>query len=271
MENHGASSYARPTTEMLLAMSNEFYLKWNFPNCVGSIDGKHIRLKCASNSGNMYYNCKHYYSVVLQGLADARYRFIAIDVDAYGKQSDSGIFRQSSLYQLLSSSNFNMPNAKKLPLSDVELQFVILEDEAYQLLSYLMRPYPRRQLSESRKLFNYRLSRGRRVVEGDFGILAAKWRILNKPIETSPYMAGRTVKCICVLHNTVIDREGLDEASLLELQSQEDSFSTNLNEPERQLTRSNNRSNLRDRRIRETFTVYFNSDVDRLSENSNLL
>jgi len=134
-----------------------------------------------------------------------------------------------------------------------------------------MRPYPRRQLSESRKLFNYRLSRGRRVVEGDFGILAAKWRILNKPIETSPYMAGRTVKCICVLHNTVIDREGLDEASLLELQSQEDSFSTNLNEPERQLTRSNNRSNLRDRRIRETFTVYFNSDVDRLSENSNLL
>jgi len=30
-----------PTTEMLLAMSNEFCLKWNFSNCVGSIDGKH--------------------------------------------------------------------------------------------------------------------------------------------------------------------------------------------------------------------------------------
>jgi len=33
-----------PTTEMLLATSKEFYLRWNFPNCVGSIDGKHIRL-----------------------------------------------------------------------------------------------------------------------------------------------------------------------------------------------------------------------------------
>jgi hypothetical protein len=65
---------------------------------------------------------------VFQGLADARYRFIAIDVGAYGKQSDSGIFRQSSLYQLLNSNNFNMPNAKKLPLTDVELPFVILED-----------------------------------------------------------------------------------------------------------------------------------------------
>jgi hypothetical protein len=29
-----------PTKELLLSMSNEFYLKWNFPNCVGSIDGK---------------------------------------------------------------------------------------------------------------------------------------------------------------------------------------------------------------------------------------
>jgi hypothetical protein len=77
---------------MLLATSNKFYSKWSFPNCVGSIGGKHIRLKCPSNSGSMYYNYKHYYSVVLQMLADARYRFIAIDVGAYGKQSDGGIF-----------------------------------------------------------------------------------------------------------------------------------------------------------------------------------
>jgi hypothetical protein len=160
---------------------------------------------------------------LLQGLADARYRFIAIDVGAYGKQSDGGIFHHSSLYQLLNSNNFNMPNAKKLPLSDVELPFVILGDEGYPLLTYLMRPYPRRQLTESRRLFNYRLSRGRRVVESAFGILAGTWRILNKPIKKSPEMVDSIVKCICVLHNTVIDGEGLDAASLLELQNQEDS------------------------------------------------
>jgi hypothetical protein len=256
------------TKQMLLATSNEFYLKLNFPNCVGSIDAKHIRLKCPSNSGSMYYNYKHYYSIVLQGLADARHRFIAIDVGASGKQSDGGIFRHRSLYQLLISNNFNMPNAKKLPLSDLELPFVILGDKAYPLLSYLMRPYPRRQLTESRRFFNYRLYRIRGVAESAFGILAGKWRILNKPMETSPNMADRIVKCICVLHSTVIGREGLDEASLLALQNQEDSFSTNLDEPERQATRSTNRTHLRARRVRDAFTVYFKSDVGRLPENS---
>jgi hypothetical protein len=98
----------------------------------------------------MYYNYKHYYSISLQGFADARYRSIVVGV--HGKRSDGGIFRHSSLYQLLSSKNSNMPNAKKLPPSDVELPFVIIGDEAYPLLSYVMRPYSRRQLPESRRL-----------------------------------------------------------------------------------------------------------------------
>jgi hypothetical protein len=73
-----------------------------------------------------------------------------------------------------------MTNAKKLPLSDVELPFVILRDEAYPLFSYLMRPYPRRQFTDSRRLFNYRLRRGRRVVESAFGILAGKVKVKGR-------------------------------------------------------------------------------------------
>lgn len=29
--------------------ADAFYNKWNFPNCIGSIDGKHIRVKCPKN------------------------------------------------------------------------------------------------------------------------------------------------------------------------------------------------------------------------------
>ena len=144
------------------------------------------------------------------------------------------------IHHISNSNSFNMSNAKKLPLSDVELPFVMLGDEAHPLLSYFVRPYPRRQLTESRRQFNYRLSSGRRAVESAFGILAGKWRILNKPSETSPDMADKIVKYVCVLHKTVIDREGLDEVSLLELENYQSSFSPSLHTPARQVTRYKN-------------------------------
>jgi hypothetical protein len=64
-------------------------------------------------------------------------------------------------------------------------------------------------------MFSYRLSKGWRVAESAFGILAGKWRIFNKPIETSSDMADKTVQCVCVLYNTDIDREDLNQASVL--------------------------------------------------------
>ena len=41
-----------------------------------------------------------------------------------------------------------------------------------------------------------------------FGILTAKWRLLNKVMETNVNKAERIVRCICLLHNVIIDTEG---------------------------------------------------------------
>lgn len=65
-----------------------------------------------------------------------------------------------------------------------------------------MRPYPGRSISnESQRIFNYRLSRARRVIENMFGIPTQRWRILFKPIIADASKAMNLVRTACVLHN----------------------------------------------------------------------
>ena len=128
-----------------------FRTKWNFPNCFGCIDGKHVRVICPEQSGSQFYNYKQYFSIVLQGVADANCKFITIDVGGTAKQSDGGIFRNSDLYICLETNAFNVPTAANLPGTNIKTPYVILGDEAYPLLTYLMRPFPRASLDDQRK------------------------------------------------------------------------------------------------------------------------
>jgi len=72
----------------------------------------------------------------------------------------------------------------------------------------MMRPYPRRLLNdENKSYFNYRLSRARMTIECAIGIAAAKFRILQKSIETKIDNTDHIVKAICMLQNVIIDLE----------------------------------------------------------------
>ena len=72
-----------PTTESLKNNANEFENVWNFPLVVGCLDGKHIRIVCPTDCGAMFFNYKKYFSVVLQGLVDAHYKFITVDMRGF--------------------------------------------------------------------------------------------------------------------------------------------------------------------------------------------
>ena len=50
---------------------NGFQRKWNFPQCLGAIDGTHIPIKVPLIHHSDYYNRKSFHSVILQGVCDS--------------------------------------------------------------------------------------------------------------------------------------------------------------------------------------------------------
>jgi len=71
-----------------------------------------------------------------------------------------------------------------------------------------MRPFPRsKNLDFRKKVFNYRLSRARRVVESAFGLLASRWRIYRKPISASLATTVKIIQATTALHNFIMQYE----------------------------------------------------------------
>jgi hypothetical protein len=75
-----------------------------------------------------------------------------------------------SINFVLFSGEVPLPSTAQMPRTQRELNYVFVADEAFPLQGHMMRPYPGRDLNcDARKIYNYRLSRARRVVENAFG------------------------------------------------------------------------------------------------------
>ncbi|XP_039278270.1 protein ALP1-like [Nilaparvata lugens] len=151
-----------PSEEDFSKIANDFAEIWNFPHVIGCLDGKHIRIKCPDNSAAMFFNYRKFFSIVLQGLVDASYKFITVDVGGYGKQSDGGTFLASHLHKFIESEDITFPEPKMVPNTNVQAPFVMLADEAYPLLPHLMTPYKRKNLDPTKRNYNKRHSRARK-------------------------------------------------------------------------------------------------------------
>ena len=193
--------YLKPpsSAEEWKRISNDFDMLWNMPHVIGAIDGKHIAMDCPKGTGSQYYNYKGFFSLVLLAVCDARYSFTMVDVGQYGSNNDSGVMLNSEMGQRFDEDSLSIPPAEKLPGCDVELSYYLVGDEIFPLKTWLMRPYPGK-LSEEQRIYNYRLSRARRVVENAFGILVARWRLFRSPIRATKENVMRYVLAAVCLH-----------------------------------------------------------------------
>lgn len=100
---------AVPTREDWTTMAEQFEWRWNFPNCIGAIDGKHVVIQAPANSGSLYHNYKGTFSLVLLAVVDANYLFQIVDVGGYGRTSDSGSLRNSAFGEGLQDGTLDLP------------------------------------------------------------------------------------------------------------------------------------------------------------------
>ena len=183
-----------------------FRLRWNYPNCCGAVDGKHVAVRQPPNTGSLYFNYKNYFSIVLMAVVDAGYRFIMVDIGNYGSNSDTGIWKHSVIGQRHINDDLGLPQRKLLPgYPEAGLMpHCFVGDEAFGLAPNMMRPFPRQKglkLPEDQLVFNYRQSRARRIVECVFGILVQRFRVFDRRMYLSDNNAILVTKACVVLHN----------------------------------------------------------------------
>lgn len=207
-------------TDDWLRIAEAFNNKWNFPHCLGAIDGKHVVMQAPCNSGSMYYNYKGTHSIVLLAVVDAHYKFIYVDVGCNGRISDGGVFRNCSLYQKLEERSLYLPEEVPLPNREMKVPYCFVADDAFAMKPYILKPYPHRDQPAPNRIFNYRISRARRMVENAFGIVANKFRVLRKPFHLQPNVVTDVVLAICALHNFLISEDHYLNRCLVDLENE---------------------------------------------------
>ncbi|XP_041983090.1 putative nuclease HARBI1 [Aricia agestis] len=190
-----------PTSEReWLDIGKMFDERWQFPNCGGAIDGKHIRITCPADTGALYYNYKNFYCVVLMAIVNANYEFIFADVGKNGRNSDGGVFEYTSFWRMLTNDGLHIPERE----DNVEkMNYVFLADDAFPAHEHILKRFSQDESVSNvmNERYNSRHSRARNVVENAFGIINSRFRVLNSPMNIKVENVNKVVLAICALHN----------------------------------------------------------------------
>ena len=111
-------------------------------------------------------------------MVDEDYKFLWTSVGDNGTASNAGIISECSLRAALVENTIRFQPAEPLPQDYRNIPYIIPGDDAFPLRPWQMKPYSIKGMAHEQRVFNFRQSRARRVVENIFGILVQRWRCL---------------------------------------------------------------------------------------------
>ncbi|XP_046674805.1 uncharacterized protein LOC124363592 [Homalodisca vitripennis] len=176
-----------------------FYEQWNFPNYVGAIDGKHVPIVPPPGSASFFFNYQKFHSQVLLGVADYDYKLIYFSFGVNGRVSDGDVLSYCDLYEKMAKKTLGLPQPSVA--DGTLLPYVFIGDEEFELRENLMKPFNASVLNYERRICNYRFSRARRIIENVYGILVARFGVLQKPITLRIDRISDVVLACFALHN----------------------------------------------------------------------
>lgn len=140
----------------------------------------------------------------------------------------------------------------------------------------MMKPYSRRNMSYEEKIANYRISRGRRVVENAFGIMALRWQILLTTIQHRVVTAQLIVKTCMVLHNLLRIRYPRHHQALIDQEDVDGNLipgerGKHANMQEMEQAKGPTRESTKAKQDREYLKLYFNSPAGAVPWQDNIV
>ncbi|XP_047543348.1 uncharacterized protein LOC125075683 [Vanessa atalanta] len=189
------------TAEEWKQVAKDFESQWNAPHVIGAKDGKHVDIKKPPGSGSYYYNYKKTFSIVLMAVVNANYEFIMVDIGTNGRVSDGSVLQNTTFGQQLKNNALNIPPPELLPGSFRKLPYFFVGDDAFPMSQNLLKPYIQTGLTKEKRIYNYRISRARRMVESVFGILGTRFGVFQRAFPFDPTKVRKIVLTCCYLHN----------------------------------------------------------------------
>ncbi|XP_050280325.1 uncharacterized protein LOC126721316 [Quercus robur] len=169
-----------------------------FKDCVGAIDGTHIRVKVSAKDAPRYRGRKEYTTQNVLAACDFDMRFTYVLPGWEGIASDSRIIKNA----LSREDKLIIPRGKYYL---VDAGFMLRSGlmAPYRGVRYHLKEYSARGPENVEELFNHRHSSLRNVIERTFGVLKKQFPIISGM--TEPFfpvdIVTEIILACCILHN----------------------------------------------------------------------